>query len=506
MRTLPKFPSLLRFRRLPVAAAAIVLLGGVAATASTRDGDRNADAPSGPTAPATVRDLVTTLQATGVVERIDQRTISYASAQPTGTATGTSAPAADGTTGPAAPTATTPTTAQATPSSTTPATTSTTDPPTTTTTTTTTSSHDQTATTTHTGPVGGDGTTDPADTTDEPPDTAAPTTTTTTTTTSIPPGTAGPTTTTTTAAPTDPALSTTVTTQPASTGTVTSAVAPDTLASTDEEDTPTLTDVLAVSDDATRGTVLYTADDEPTIALFGTIPMWRTLTTGIDAGADIRQLEENLVALGYGSGLTVDNTFSASTASAVKRWETTLGRADPDGTVELGDVVYLAAAGTVLSHDATIGEPLDSGTPILTVGSDEQVVSAQIPAAEAAGWAPGAAVNLTWADGTTTTATVSAVSSDVADGNVDLTIGLTGADRDRPSGAEATVTATDVRHDGVVAVPVAAIVAGTKGGRAVRVPAGGEDRMVAVQTGLVADGWIEITSGLNAGAAVRLPG
>jgi hypothetical protein len=453
----------------------------VAATASTRDGDRKADAPSGPTATATVRDLVTTLQATGVVERVDQRTISYASvppkpgtdagAAPAGTATGTSAPAADGTTGPAAPTATTPTTAPATPPSTAPATTSTTD-----------------------------GTDDP----DEPSDTVVPTTTTTTA--SVPPDKAGPTTTVTTAAPAEPGPSTTVTTQPASTSTVTSRVAPDTLASTDEEDTPTLTDVVAVSGDATRGTVLYAADDEPTIALFGTIPMWRTLTAGVDAGADIRQLEENLVALGYGSGITVDNTFSAVTASAVKRWETSLGRADPDGTVELGDVVYLAAAGTVLSHGATIGEPLESGTPILTVGSDEQVLSAQIPAGEAAGWAPGAAVNLTWADGTTTTATVSAVSSDVADGNVDLTVGLTGADRDRPSGAEVTVTVTHVRHDGVVAVPVAAIVAGTNGGRAVRVPAGGEDRMVAVQTGLVADGWIEITSGLTAGEAVRLPG
>jgi hypothetical protein len=497
MRTLFKFPPLLRFRRLPVAAAALVLLGGVAATASTRGGDRAADAPSGPTATATVRDLVTTLQATGVVERIDQRTISYASVQPkpgadagdspTGTATGTSAPAADGTTGPAAPTATTPTTAPATPPSTAPATTSTTDG---------TDVPDEPSdtagptTTTTTAPV--------------PPDNAGPTTTTTTA--PVPSGNAGPTTTTTTAAPAEPEPSTTVTTLPASTGTVTSGVAPDTSASTDEEDTPTLTDVLAVSDDAARGTVLYTADDEPTIALFGTIPMWRTLTAGVDAGVDIRQLEENLVALGFGSGITVDNTFSAGTASAVKRWETTLGRADPDGTVELGDVVYLAAAGTVLSHDAIIGEPLESGTPILTVGSDEQVLSAQIPAGEATGWAPGAAVNLTWADGTTTTATVSAVSSDVADGNVDLTVGLTGADRDRPSGAEATVTATDVRHDGVIAVPVAAIVAGTNGGRAVRVPAGGEDRMVAVQTGLVADGWIEITSGLNAGEAVRLPG
>jgi hypothetical protein len=41
----------------------------------------------------------------------------------------------------------------------------------------------------------------------------------------------------------------------------------------------------------------------------------------------------------------------------------------------------------------------------------------------------------------------------------------------------------------------------------VRVAAGADaDRLTAVETGLVSDGWIEITTGLKAGDNVRLPG
>lgn len=77
---------------------------------------------------------------------------------------------------------------------------------------------------------------------------------------------------------------------------------------------------------------------------------------------------------------------------------------------------------------------------------------------------------------------------------------------DRRSGAEATVTLVDARREGVIAVPVAAIV-DDEGSPAVRVAQDdGPDQIVPVDTGLVADGWIEITAGLDGGEEVRLPG
>jgi membrane fusion protein, multidrug efflux system len=270
-----------------------------------------------------------------------------------------------------------------------------------------------------------------------------------------------------------------------------------------------LTSLLDVGATAGRGTVLYTADQQPVVALIGDLPAWRTLEQGVDDGADVQQLETNLVALGYGDDLDVDHTFTADTAAAVQAWETDLGRAAPDGVVTIGDVVFLTAPGDVLGHQAAVGDTLQAGTPVLTIGSEQRIVVADVDATEAGGWTPGATVELDWADGTTTQGTVLGTGRDVTDGQVELTVavatGNTGAGQ-RRSGAAADVNLVDARRHHVIAVPVAAIV-DHAGSPAVRVAqAHGPDRTIPVHTGLVADGWIEITTGLDGGEEIRLPG
>ena len=271
----------------------------------------------------------------------------------------------------------------------------------------------------------------------------------------------------------------------------------------------TLTGMLDVGATADRGTVLYTADNEPVVALIGDLPAWRTLEQGVDDGADVRQLEENLAALGYGDDVEIDGSFSADTAAAVEAWETDLGRANPDGVVTIGEIVFLTEPGDVLGHDASLGDTLEAGSPVMTIGSEQRMVVADVDATEAAGWTPGSSVGLEWSDGTTSQGTVVGTGREVTDGEVELTVALAGDETgagERRSGAEATVTLVDVRRDGVLAVPVAAIV-DDHGSSAVRVAsAGGPDRVVPVQTGLVADGWIEITAGLDGGEEIRLPG
>jgi hypothetical protein len=210
----------------------------------------------------------------------------------------------------------------------------------------------------------------------------------------------------------------------------------------------------------------------------------------------VRQLEENLVALGYGEDLDVDETFTADTAAAVEAWETDLGRAAPDGTVTIGDVVFLTAPG-------------EAGTPVLTIGSEQRIVVADIDATEAGGWTPGSTVELEWADGTTSEGTVIGTGRDVTDGQVELIAAVAPGDAGagaRRSGAEATVTLVDARREQAIAVPVAAIV-DDGSSPAVRVAQpDGPDLVVPVETGLVADGWVEITSGLGGGEDIRLPG
>jgi multidrug efflux system membrane fusion protein len=270
-----------------------------------------------------------------------------------------------------------------------------------------------------------------------------------------------------------------------------------------------LTGILDVGATASGGTVLYTANEEPVVAVMGDLPAWRTLEQGVDDGADVRQLEENLAALGYGDGLDVDESFTADTAAAVEAWETDLGRATPDGVVTLGEVVFLTEPGDVLGHDASVGDTLEAGSPVMTIGSEQRTVVADVDATSAGGWTPGSTVDLEWADGTTSRGTVVGTGREVTDGEVELTVAIGGADAgagQRRSGAEATVSLADARRDGVLAVPVAAIVDGA-GSPAVRVAQpDGSDRIVPVQTGLVADGWIEITAGLDGGEEIRLPG
>ncbi len=85
--------------------------------------------------------------------------------------------------------------------------------------------------------------------------------------------------------------------------------------------------ITALPDEGTvidRGVTLWEVDGAPgPVLLFGDRPMWRKLSSGVDAGADITALEENLVALGIvdATTLTVDDRYTSATASAVKKWQ-----------------------------------------------------------------------------------------------------------------------------------------------------------------------------------------
>jgi hypothetical protein len=66
---------------------------------------------------------------------------------------------------------------------------------------------------------------------------------------------------------------------------------------------------------------LYEVDGQPVILWVGSRPAWRDFAPGMPDGPDVRQLEHCLATLGFGAGLTVDNHFSTSTATAIRRWQ-----------------------------------------------------------------------------------------------------------------------------------------------------------------------------------------
>ena len=128
----------------------------------------------------------------------------------------------------------------------------------------------------------------------------------------------------------------------------------------------TVTSVTRAGMSIGRGDELYRIDGQPVIALFGESGAWRALGPGATAGADVRQLEENLAALGHDpdNRLTIDDRWDGATTAAVKRWQRSLG-VDDDGRVDLADVIYLPGPGQVAGVDVARGMGVGDGSPVL---------------------------------------------------------------------------------------------------------------------------------------------
>ena len=78
-------------------------------------------------------------------------------------------------------------------------------------------------------------------------------------------------------------------------------------------------------------------------------------------GTDVRQLEENLLLLGYTrKGDEIDRHWDDDTTAAVKRWQRDRGQT-ADGEIELGEVVFLPEAIRVTEIKSTTRQPGRTG-------------------------------------------------------------------------------------------------------------------------------------------------
>jgi len=107
-----------------------------------------------------------------------------------------------------------------------------------------------------------------------------------------------------------------------------------------------------------RGERLLAVDGEPVLLMYGSVPAYRDLASGVSDGADVRELERNLSVLGYDTG-EVDDTFTSTSAGAVAEWQDELGL-EQTGEVELGRVVFLSGERRVSSLDVSLGS--DTGS------------------------------------------------------------------------------------------------------------------------------------------------
>ena len=266
-----------------------------------------------------------------------------------------------------------------------------------------------------------------------------------------------------------------------------------------------------------RGQSLFSVQNRPVPLLYGTLPAWRPFVEGMADGPDVRQLEENLVALAHAtsSNLTVDDTFSAATTAAVKRWQASLG-VEQTGVVEPGQAVFLPGALRVSEVQAEVGAGAPPGSPVLTGTSTSRVVAVELEATQQSLVKVGDKVDVELPDGRSTPGTIAEVGTvarssgqgDTASRVVDVSVTL-----DDPAAtgtldqAPVTVGITSDSHTGVLAVPVNALLALAEGGYGVRVLDGlPEGRIVAVTTGLFAKGLVEVSGdGLAEGTKVEVP-
>ncbi len=246
----------------------------------------------------------------------------------------------------------------------------------------------------------------------------------------------------------------------------------------------------------------------------------RALADRPDPGVDVRQLEKNLVKLGYDpkTEITVDAKFDTATDAAIRRMQKAHGLV-VDGIVHKGDVAFLPGAQRVAAAAVGTGSSVQPGAPILDLTSTQQIVSLDLAATQSGKVKVGDPVVVTLPDGANidgTIATIGAVAAAAtaaSDGNaasttptINVQIGLARSDSVGLDQAPVSVGITSKSSTGVLAVPVTALLAVSGGGYAVeRVAADGAHAYVAVQPGVFADGLVEVTGDLTEGDTVVVP-
>jgi peptidoglycan hydrolase-like protein with peptidoglycan-binding domain len=103
-----------------------------------------------------------------------------------------------------------------------------------------------------------------------------------------------------------------------------------------------------------RGGTLYKLDNQPIVLMYGAVPAYRRLAEGVSDGPDVAELNTNLARLGYGT-VAGEDSFSATTAAAVKRWQRAEGLRET-GVVELGRVAFAPGALRVSSVHVALGQ------------------------------------------------------------------------------------------------------------------------------------------------------
>ncbi|GIJ76761.1 hypothetical protein SAMN05443287_104313 [Micromonospora phaseoli] len=306
-----------------------------------------------------------------------------------------------------------------------------------------------------------------------------------------------------------------------------------------------------------RGGQLFRADDRPVVLFYGSMPIYRDVAGSNLVGRDVAIVADNLRSLGYSIGRqpspgqwvtppaptapaatgepagqtgaggpgggqpggdaaaephrvrSGEGVLTPALIAAIKRWQTDLG-APATGTIPVGHVEVSSGAVRV---DSIIGQPGASAQePLISVTPVRKVITVGAELAEAASIKRGDRVRVGLPDDRTVSARVVSVGRALvaaengpATGPQLLTVTVSVDEPKTIAGLDAGEVQVHFAGRSAVDVlvaPVEALVALREGGYAVQTPGG----LVAVGTGMFADGLVEITGdGLTEGVEVVVP-
>jgi peptidoglycan hydrolase-like protein with peptidoglycan-binding domain len=269
----------------------------------------------------------------------------------------------------------------------------------------------------------------------------------------------------------------------------------------------TYTELPAAGRTIRAGGVLFRVDDQPIVLMHGRIPAWRPFGPGMTDGPDIRELQSNLIKLGYASGLVSAPTgvFDLATDYAVQRWQAAVGY-PITGQIAIGQVVFLPAAIRVGTLNVAPGQQATPGQLPYQVTTAKRTVTVPVtpimPPVNV-----GERVSIVLPTQVRTPGMVTAIGP-AASGSAGSEMATVTPSRPGATGAgtgvpvQVSLTIQSVRH--VLAVPVSALLALASGGYGVEIvrPAG-QHVLVRVVTGVFAGGLVQVSApGLVPGVKV----
>ena len=298
-----------------------------------------------------------------------------------------------------------------------------------------------------------------------------------------------------------------------------------------------------------EGQAIYRVSGSPVVLLYGNVPSYRDLSEGV-TGADVRELNTDLVKLGYTTRTALGprsgwDYYSAATAYAVELLQSKLGLT-VTGTLSLGQAAFLPGPAliTALGSSTALGGPATPGSVVLTASSTTPVVIIDLDAAQQSEVKDGDPVSITLPDGSVTPGVISQISRVASSSSS----GSTGSGSSSPnsgnsrsgsgsgsgegsSGTSATITVlVSLTHPkaagklnqapvtvlittgsvpSTLTVPVDALLAQPHGRYAVEVVSGGRHHLVKVTPGVFDDaaGLVQVSgAGLSPGQRVVVPG